>query len=390
MTPRVSVVVPCYNQGRYLDEAIGSVLAQTFQDLEILVVDDGSTDPDTRRLLEGYDRPKTRVLRGENRGLPGARNAGIRAAAGEYVCCLDADDVLEPALLEKSVAVLDARPEVTFVSHWLRTFGDETWDWTPVRCDFPALLDANTVNGAAPVRRQALLDAGLFDETMQEGCEDWDLWITLVERGATGTILPEFLFRYRRRPDSMSRVMARAGGNVDLYEGLARKHEAAYRRHLEHLYARRVMVAADLARHVLELRLEEQRWLGPELRKKREHAAALRGKAARARHAVRLDARAAAADESAANAERQAASAERHAARAVSAEDLATRRERETIRLGARVAELIAEKTRLAGDLAVMADGRRQEIEALRQSWSWRIAAPLRAVHGWLARRREG
>ena len=389
MTPRVSVVVPCYNQGRYLEEAVDSVLAQTFQDLEILVVDDGSTEPDTRLLLDHYRRPKTRVLRGENRGLSGARNAGIRAAAGEYVCCLDADDILEPTLLEKSVAVLDARPEVTFVSHWLRTFGDETWDWTPERCDFPALLDANTVNGAAPVRRQALLDAGLFDESMRDGCEDWDLWITLVERGAVGAILPEFLFRYRRRPESMSRVMARAGGNVDLYERLARKHEAAYRLHLEGLYARRAMVAGDLARHVLELRLEEQRWRGPELRKKREHAGALREKAARARHAVHVDARAAAADESVASAERHAANAERQAARAASAEDLAARRERETIRLGSRVAELIADKTRLADDLAVMAAGRRHEIEALRSSWSWRLAAPLRVVHGWLTRRRR-
>lgn len=362
MTPRVSVVVPCYNQGRWLDEAVDSALAQTFTDIEVLVVDDGSTDPETRRLLDGYRRPKTRVLRGENRGLPAARNAGIRAAAGEFICCLDADDILEPSLLEKSVAVLDARPEVTFVSHWLRTFGDESWDWTPARCDFPALLDANTVNGAAPVRRQAVLDAGLFDESMRDGCEDWDLWITLVERGAVGTILPEFLFRYRRRADSMSRAMARAGGNVDLYERLARKHEAAYRRHLEGLYTRRAMVADDLARHIQELRLEEQRWLGPELRKKREHAAALRAKAVRARHIAGLTGRAAA------------------------AEELAARRERETIRLGARVAELIAAKTHLAGELTRMEEGRRQEVAALRRSWSWRIAAPLRAVHGWITR----
>lgn len=362
MTPRVSVVVPCYNQGRYLDEAVGSVLAQTFQDLEILVVDDGSTDPDTRRLLDAYDRPRTRVLRGENRGLSGARNVGIRAATGEYVCCLDADDLLEPTLLEKSVAVLDARPEVTFVSHWLRTFGDEAWDWTPERCDFPALLDANTVNGAAPVRRQAVLDAGLFDESMRDGCEDWDLWIRLVERGAKGAILPEFLFRYRRRPDSMSRVMARAGGNVALYERLARKHEGAYRRHLERLYTRRAIVASDLARHARELRLEEQRWLGPELRKKREHAAALRDKAARARHITDLTGLAA----------------------------VAERREQEAIRLGGRVAELLADKARLTDDLAAMAEGRRQEIDSLRRSWSWRLSAPLRAVHGWLTRRGDG
>jgi hypothetical protein len=358
MTPRVSVVVPCYNQGEFLDEAVGSALAQTFDDIEIIVVDDGSTEPETRRLLDGYRRPRTRVLRGPNRGLSGARNVGIREAQGEFICCLDADDVLEPQLLEKSIAVLDARPEVTFVSHWLRTFGDESWTWTPERCDFPALLDANTVNGAAPVRRQALLDAGLFDETMRDGCEDWDLWITLVERGHIGAILPEFLFRYRRRPDSMSRLMARSGGNIALYERLARKHEAAFRAHLAPLYTRRAGVTGAMARHVQELRAEEQRWLGAELRKKREHAAALRDKVARAREATALVERAAV-------------------------------RERETIRLSSRVATLVLEKIALAADLEAATEGRRADTERLKSSWSWRVTAPLRAVHGWLTGRRQ-
>src|SRR5215471_18656606 len=113
-SPRVSVVVTCFNLGRYLDEAVGSVLAQTFQDFEILIVDDGSTDEDTRRLLSGYRRPKTRVVRIENRGLPGARNEGIRRTSGPYVCCLDADDRLEHTYLEKAVAVLDKDPSIAF------------------------------------------------------------------------------------------------------------------------------------------------------------------------------------------------------------------------------------------------------------------------------------
>jgi hypothetical protein len=242
------------------------------------------------------------------------------------------------------------------VSHWLRAFGDETWDWTPERCDFPALLDANTVNGASPVRRRALVDAGLFDESMRDGCEDWDLWITLVERGALGVILPEFLFRYRRRADSMSRLMARSGGNVDLYARIARKHEAAYRRHLGPLYARRAVVAAALARHVVELRREDERWLGPELRKKREHAAALRDKAGRARAPVALAARAA----------------------------LAERREAETIRLASRVGDLVLEKADLAARVAASEAARRADDTRLRASLSWRVTAPLRAVHGWI------
>src|SRR5262249_30716028 len=105
---RVSVIIPCYNLGEYLDEAVESVLAQTFQDLEIVVVDDGSTDERTRTLVADYRKPRTRVIRSENRGLPAAKNLGLSATSGPYVCMLDADDRLDSHLLEKSVAALDA------------------------------------------------------------------------------------------------------------------------------------------------------------------------------------------------------------------------------------------------------------------------------------------
>ena len=199
---KVSVIIPCYNLGRYLDEAVESVLAQTFEDFEILVVDDGSTENETRR-------------------LPAAKNLGLAHTTGPYVCMLDADDRLDPCLLEKSVAALDGDSSIAFVSHWLRTFGDEVWEWTPTRCDAPALLDVNTVNGAALVRRSALDAVGGFDESMRDGCEDWDVWISLVERGFKGAILPEVLFHYRRRPESMSRVTMRGEGHPRLYRRLA-------------------------------------------------------------------------------------------------------------------------------------------------------------------------
>lgn len=83
--PKVSVIIPCYNQGAYVDGAVESVLAQTFRDFEIIVVNDGSTDGATNRLLADYHRPQTRVLRTENRGVAMARNHGIGVATGEYI-----------------------------------------------------------------------------------------------------------------------------------------------------------------------------------------------------------------------------------------------------------------------------------------------------------------
>jgi len=94
----VSVIIPCYNQGQYLTESIGSVLASDHQKIEIIVVDDGSTDPETCRILGGLDYPKTRLIRRENGGLAAARNSGIAAAQGRYILPLDADDRIGPTI----------------------------------------------------------------------------------------------------------------------------------------------------------------------------------------------------------------------------------------------------------------------------------------------------
>ncbi|HKT79309.1 MAG TPA: glycosyltransferase family A protein [Vicinamibacterales bacterium] len=233
LAPRVSVVVACFNLGEFVEEAIDSVLAQTFQDFEILVIDDGSTDPATQQVLGRLSKPRTRVIRMEHGGLARARNLGIVNARGEYLCALDADDTLRPAFLEKTVGALDAQPEATFASTWLRTFGDDTWEWAPERCDLPTLLSENTVLTAALTRLKAVRDVGGYDEHMPvQGDEDWDLWLSLVERGHRGIILPEVLFDYRRRSGSMSSVCWHGPGHVPLAHYRFTKHESSYRQHL--------------------------------------------------------------------------------------------------------------------------------------------------------------
>ena len=106
-TPRISVLLPCFNHGAFIDEAVESVFAQTFQDFEIIVVDDGSTDAPTVEKLSSWTVPRLRVLRTGNRGLPAARNHAARHASGAVFCALDADDRLAPTWFEKALAVLD-------------------------------------------------------------------------------------------------------------------------------------------------------------------------------------------------------------------------------------------------------------------------------------------
>jgi glycosyltransferase involved in cell wall biosynthesis len=325
--PRVSVVVPCFNLGNFLDEALDSVAAQTWTDFEVVVVDDGSTDPETRRLLESLDRPNTRLVRSENRGLPAARNLGIANSRGEFVCSLDADDRLEPSWIERAVQVLDSDPGLAFVSHWLDTFGDEHWEWKPDRCDLARLVDTNTINGAALVRRAVVEAVGGFDESMRGGCEDWEFWIRVVERGYRGAIVPEILYHYRRRPDSMSREMHRADRYLDLHADIVRKHAASYRRHLPDLVLRRERTVADLTASIRAVEEELDGWLQP------------------------------------ARAERR----------------------REVGRARARLAEarVVEDRERPLREAEERVRALEEQVRALHQSWSWRITAPLRRLYEW-------
>ena len=232
-SPSVTVVIPCYNLGAYVNEAVQSVLDQTYSDFEILLIDDGSTDPVTRHLFASYRRPRTRILRTENQGLARTRNLGIREAAGRYVSFLDAADVLEPAFLERTVPLLEADPSLAFASCWLLGFGGSQFLWAPATCDFPHLLAENTVCTAALTRKDALVAAEGFDAAMPvPGYEDWDLAIGLVERGLPGRIVPEVLFRFRIRPGSMTSSCTAPQNHARLMRYIVDKHSKTYERHL--------------------------------------------------------------------------------------------------------------------------------------------------------------
>ena len=330
---KVSVIIPCYNLGHYLDEAVASVLAQTFQDFEIVVVDDGSTDAATQERLADYRRPKTRLFRVPHGGLAAARNVAIANTSGEYLCALDADDWLDPSFLEKLVPLLDADPSRAFASCWLRTFGDEDWTWQPERCDLPTLLWENTVLTAALVRREAVVAVGGYNTTMPaQGDEDWDLWLSLVERGYRGTILPEPLFNYRRRPGSMSADSWYGPSHLPLASYRVARHEASYRTHLVDVLLHQDAETATLLRQNDEIERYLASELEPAVAARREELAALRSRLAA------LDA---------------------------------------------------APRTERVRELEAALGAASAEVAALRTSLSWRVTAPLRQAYGWWLRRRR-
>ena len=199
---RVSVVIPLYNQGGYVEEAVASVRASTHPDVEIVVVDDGSTDAATRSVFDRLDGVVK--IRQENRGLAAARNAGWQAARGDYILPLDADDRIEPTLLAKAAALLDARPELAYAGCYTRYF--EAVDHSLLPLGYTGVLSflQNTEGSCTKLfRREALARVGGYDE-MLPAYEDWDLILRLNLEGLQGDVIPEPLFLYRQRDGSMN------------------------------------------------------------------------------------------------------------------------------------------------------------------------------------------
>ena len=201
----VSVVIPCFNQGQFLEEAVASVLGQSFADFEIIVVNDGSTEERTNRLLQNFTREKTRIIHTANQGLAAARNNGIAVAKGKYILPLDADDRIEPAYLEKAVAVLDGNPGVGIVYCKARLFGAVDSDWDLPDYSLERMLVDNIIFCSACYRRDDWLAAGGYDPGMIYGWEDYEFWLSLIEKGRKVVRLAETLFCYRVASDSMVR-----------------------------------------------------------------------------------------------------------------------------------------------------------------------------------------
>lgn len=220
--PEVSVVIPCHNQGEFLPDAILSVFDQTFRSFEIVIIDDGSTDPATLDVLQTIQLPRTRIIRQENRGLPGARNAGMEVARGKYLVPLDADDELRPTFMERLHAAIECRPDAAYAHCWAELFGNTsllyaTRPWNPFW-----LTRANSVIGCVMMRREAWQAVGGYDETMVGFPEDWELWIRFYEEGWDQVLVPEPLFRYRRHG-----VTLRVLGEINYERGV----EAIEQRH---------------------------------------------------------------------------------------------------------------------------------------------------------------
>ena len=230
MKPLVSVIVPLYNAAPYITEALESIMASTYRPLEVIVMNDGSTD-NSLSVAQAFakEHKEVCVMTQANAGASAARNHAIQESKGIYILPVDADNRIHPLYIEEAVAVLEARPEVRVVSCRAEFFGARTGEWITPPFSHSLLARKNMIDTCAMYRRTD------WDKTLgyNEHCaarEDWDMWLSLFELGGEFVRLPDIRLYYRVREGS-KRIQDRALKHL-LIEQINRRHPAYMEKYL--------------------------------------------------------------------------------------------------------------------------------------------------------------
>lgn len=230
MLSALTFIIPCFNHGQFVGHAVSSCLAQEGVDVQVVVVDDGSTDGTTPAACDACASERVRVVHQANAGLSAARNAGAALASTTYIAFLDADDYLDPTFAHKLIAALEASgPEVShaYCQETLTELGTGTWrvpEWDPL-----LLLITNLHPVTCVIRREVFERAGAFDASMNLGYEDWELWVRLSARGHRGARVAEPLFFWRRHSHT-TMVMEAVKRHDQLYAMIIERHRDLFAR----------------------------------------------------------------------------------------------------------------------------------------------------------------
>ncbi|MBS0168853.1 MAG: glycosyltransferase [Nitrospira sp.] len=206
IVPKVSIIIPCYQQAQFLAEAVTSVIVQSYRDWECIIVDDGSPDDTAAvadQLIATYPTHRIRLIRKTNGGLADARNAGIRAAQGVYLLPLDADDCLHPDYLNETVSILEQHADIAVVYVDEQNFGESSHVHRKDISTLARLIQANVHDYCSVYRRAVWEAVGGYSPAMYLGAEDWSFWLAAAKMGFRSHHLAKPLFLYRNRPGTM-------------------------------------------------------------------------------------------------------------------------------------------------------------------------------------------
>lgn len=201
--PKVSIIVPCYNQAKYLPDTLDSVLAQTYKDWECVIVNDGSTDNTEDVVLEYCQKDKRiKYISQNNCGVSASRNRGIRESDGYYILPLDGDDIIEATYLEKAVKYFEANPLTTLVYCKADFFGIKNEPWILPEYNYESFIWNNSIFVSALYKRADYDKTNGYNNNMDKGFEDWDFWLSLLNKQSIVYRINEVLFHYRIKDQS--------------------------------------------------------------------------------------------------------------------------------------------------------------------------------------------
>ena len=226
----VSIIVPCYNQAQYLSDALQSVLDQKHTDWECIVVDDGSPDNTEEVALEWCKKDSRFIyLKKENGGLADARNYGIEHSTGKYILPLDADDKISSGYLKDAVGILEINPSVKLLYSKVMLFGAKNGNFDMPAYSYDLLLWQNMIVASAIYRKTDFLKTTGYNTQMKGGWEDWDFWLSLLNRDDIVVQLPQYHFFYRIKEESMVATLNRDWNKRQrIYWQIFKNHEDIY------------------------------------------------------------------------------------------------------------------------------------------------------------------
>ena len=234
MTPLVSIIVPSYNQGQFLRDALDSVLAQTYANWECIIVNDGSED-NTKELALSYSHQDTRFhyIEQPNQGVCVARNNGIRASQGEFILPLDGDDKLASTFLMKAVDCMIRNTKLSLVYSRVGNFDNESEEFVFPEYKYEDFIWANCIVNTAMFRRIDYDKTIGYNPNMKDGLEDWDFWLSLLSKESQVYRIDEILFFYRFRPGS--RNIKSIDALQELLTQIYHNHSNIYMPYLDHI-----------------------------------------------------------------------------------------------------------------------------------------------------------
>jgi hypothetical protein len=230
--PLVSIIIPCFNDAVYIEQSVQSALDQTYENKEIIVVDDGSNQK-TKAVLKRLEPKIDLFITQENKGTSAARNTGIAAASGDFILVLDSDDYFDPEFCEKAIAVFQKDSNIKMVTCYARWFWNnkDFHIFKPRGGVLVNVLPNNFAMGSSMIKKIDWKNVGGYDEEMISGFEDWEFYIRLHKNGGNTHVIPEVLFHYRKKKKSRN-TMAN-DSKYELQEYIFLKHADLYKENFE-------------------------------------------------------------------------------------------------------------------------------------------------------------